>query len=207
MKKTRLVLRSCQIITGLAAVISFASASRCQAQSALVLANSNAQTYGLPNDLQVVLETELPDDATDFSLQHWQDWPPSPANWCAGRTDVTYYLSPSLGLGKIIVADPALDGALRGRTMDADGPPAPGDGGSDDGTNGVSGGPRLFGLHPPPGYQPGEVGLGLPGVYVIEWNGTGFTTRTILLGRLLGDPTYSLEKATFAPIDIPVASR
>ena len=141
MRKLRFVLGACKIVTGLAAAVILAFGPTCQAQSALVLANSPPQTYGLPNDLQVVLECDLPADATYYSIQHWLDWPPSPANRSAGRPDVSYYVSPSLGLGTVIVDDPELDEPLMGRAMDASGPPTPGGGGSDDGTNGVSGGP------------------------------------------------------------------
>ena len=52
--------------------------------------------------------------------------------------------------------------------------------------------------------QSGEVGLGLPGVYVVHWNGSGFTTWSFMLGSTLGDAGFSFEKAVFAPIDIPL---
>jgi hypothetical protein len=51
--------------------------------------------------------------------------------------------------------------------------------------------------------QSGEVGMGAAGLYIVEWNGIGFGTRTILLGSVLGEPGYAFEKAAFAPIDIP----
>ena len=158
MNTFRIALRSSQIITGLAAVI-IAAAPECRGQALLALGSSNPHAFGLPNDLQVVLEWELTNNATYYCLQHWQDHPPMPANWCAGRSDVSYYVSPSLGLAKVFVDDPALDSGMRALSMDSDGPPTPEGGGTDDGSGGGTGGGRLAGLSPPPGYQPGHIWL------------------------------------------------
>ncbi|MGA2866712.1 MAG: hypothetical protein ABSF95_19740 [Verrucomicrobiota bacterium] len=119
----------------------------------------------MPNDLHVVLASELPAGATWYCLRHWQDLPPSPFNWCAGRTDVSYYVSPSLGAGIVFADDPALDAALEpsssasaaglgARPLDDGGPPPPGGGG---GGGGGGGAPPPVG--PPPGYQPGDIWL------------------------------------------------
>jgi len=153
------LLGFCPIITGLSAIILLVCACQCQAQSALVLANLNPQVFGLPTDLRVVLPEELPEDAVWLSLQHWQDWPPLPANWCADRTDVCYYMSASLGPRKVFVDDPAQESPFGGMTMALDLPPFPGDGGSQDGSGDGTGGGPLLRLWPPLGYQPGDIWL------------------------------------------------
>ena len=59
---------------------------------ALLGASAGAQTDDgspqLPPDLQAVSPDDAPPGASWFPIQHWNDWPPLPLNWCAGRTDV-----------------------------------------------------------------------------------------------------------------------
>jgi len=157
--------RAAAILASLLAAIIVTSAPGCQAQAALVLGNANPQTYGLPNDLHVVLASELPSSATWYCLRHWQELPPSPFDWCAGRTDVSYYVSPSLGAAIVFVDDPALDAALEPSSsasaaglgvgpLSDGGPPPPGGGG---GGGGGGGAPPPVG--PPPGYQTNHLWL------------------------------------------------
>jgi len=68
-----------------------------------------AATTSLPGDLQFVAPASLPTHATWFSLQGWGKYPPSPVNWCAGRTDVVYYHSPSYSSNNIVIDDTSVD--------------------------------------------------------------------------------------------------
>ncbi len=55
------------------------------------------QSHGatpLPDDLQFVPTNSLPEQATWYSTQMWDNYPPSPFNWLAGRDDVLYYPCP-----------------------------------------------------------------------------------------------------------------
>ncbi len=64
----------------------------------------------LPNDLQLVPSDSLPGRGTTWwSVSRWGKFPPSPVNWCAGRTNVLYYRSPSFGTNKIIIDDTQVD--------------------------------------------------------------------------------------------------
>lgn len=155
------LLKSSRMLASLLAAVVVTSAPRCQAQAALVLGNTNPKTYGLPKDLHVVLASELPSSATWYSLRHWQELPPSPFDWCAGRTDVSYYVSPSLGADKIFIDDPAMDAALETAALQTGvspmtdgGPPPPPPGGGGSGGGGAS-----PGVGPPPGWQPGDIWL------------------------------------------------
>jgi hypothetical protein len=104
-------------------------------------------TNEVPTDIQSVSETAL----ASMKVCNWISvvgyawYPPIPWNWCAGRTDVSYWYSPTLGTNAIIIDDrqlPYADWAdARGLTRSgfsrnsADPPPVPGgdDSGGGDG--------------------------------------------------------------------------
>ena len=62
----------------------------------------------LPGDLQQVYA--IPPGVTSwFSFQRWGKYPPCPRNWLAGRTDVSYYSSATLGAREIVIDDRSVD--------------------------------------------------------------------------------------------------
>lgn len=98
----------------------------------------------LPQDLQLVSPELLPtNQATWFSLQKWDDYPPSPFNWLVGSGNIFYYQSASFGTNKVIIDDtaigysPASSSSAMVAMNTSSGPPLPpgGGGGGGGGTN------------------------------------------------------------------------
>ncbi len=116
-------------------------------------------TNEVPTDIQSVSETAL----ASMKVCNWISvvgyawYPPIPWNWCAGRTDVSYWYTPTLGTSAIIIDDrqlPYADWAeARGLTRSgfsrnsADPPPVPG---GDD----IGGGDGPRPTWPPPVHDP-----------------------------------------------------
>src|SRR5271157_321266 len=151
---------------------------------------ANAQTINLntgavPNDLRLVLASELPTNATYYSL--WCRLPPMPFNYYAGRTDVSYYMSPSLGANTVFIDDPATAWAMAAPAlagaMDVSGPPVPpSGGGSGGGTNNFPCGDPL---RPPYGIGWSNLWLEI----ILDTNNVGYAdlilhgaTNTFLVG-------------------------
>ena len=119
-------------------------------------APASAQYYGplsqgVPSDLRPVLASELPSNATWWSLS--APLPPAQFNWCAGRTGVSYYVSPSLGANVVFIDDPttalAVPAITPGIAMAQSSPPMPAAGGGGAGRRG-----RPAPAGPPPGADP-----------------------------------------------------
>jgi hypothetical protein len=70
----------------------------------------------MPDDLQLVPTNDLPLRASWYSVRRWGHYPPSPANWCAGRGDVLYYRSATFGTNRIIIDDRTVDYPLQPTT-------------------------------------------------------------------------------------------
>lgn len=97
----------------------------------------------LPPDLQAVSADAVPQGASWFPIQHWNDYPPFPFNWCDGRTNVLYFVSPSFGTNNILVDDPLADATQQAGSaspMVQSGPPAPPPPGGGSGGGGGGGG-------------------------------------------------------------------
>jgi hypothetical protein len=64
----------------------------------------------LPTDLQLISSNALPaHGGTWYSIQRWGKCPPLPLNWLAGRDDVQYYTSATLGTNHFVIDDTAVD--------------------------------------------------------------------------------------------------
>jgi hypothetical protein len=147
----------------LAAVLLATSAAPGRAQPAPGAASAGANGPALPTDLQPILASEVPATAAYFVLELWPYGPPGPPGFYAGRTDLSWFVSPSTGL--FFVDDPSVTGwfqapasagALGAGQADASSLPfPPAGGGSSGGTNG----PAPAKLRPPRGISWGQLWL------------------------------------------------
>jgi len=112
-------------------------------------ASQSAQAPALPGELQQESESALAGMRIHnwISLTGYGFYPPVPWNWCQGRTDVSYWWSPTLGTNAVLIDDSLLpyeDWAAQARatrlSADDSVPPPPGGGGGSD-TNPPSGQP------------------------------------------------------------------